>query len=438
MKRFGSATYGGKDDSLVDIELFGSSLTTSEPDLKGKTLWDLSASAQTQLIQIFNERYRDNESFTAALNSTYMLEDERPVPDYSEKDLRMVFTIRKLRDYTALHGTSLSGRYSPADRIEFLKFSLRVPEEYGLRFKSWNRYSTEYGELDIADISFSRSFEIEVDAEPGERSSFGTRRSLSRDEEQSLRSRYLVLNGSISDYKIEIEEEGTREIDLCGNVTADVRLGFPGFPERITIPVFSGPESGMVRGSATGESAAGIQVPVKLEFRRVMVPGLERVPDTIYALLDMEYVYRHVTRGWDTYQEWDDRVKYFRGKVSREIPVFTREDILPELFCIGTDLPERNEVKIAAPSGREQSLHFNSYGDAERFFDWLSVTLAGWPGEMSTGKPVAIGSGAIGRPQEGQVRPLMIGGYTLIFRGVALTGGRGFPEGNLRVLPVYY
>ncbi|RPI43305.1 MAG: hypothetical protein EHM46_04190, partial [Bacteroidetes bacterium] len=346
VKRFGYAVYHGEDNSLAGIELFESDLSTPEPGIPGKTLWDLSASAQTQLIQILHERYTDNGRFFSALNNTYLSEDVRPVPVYTEKDLQMVFTIRKHRDYGSIHGSSLSGRYSPADRIEYLKFSLSLPEECRLRFRSWNRFSTEYGQLDIADISFSRTIEIGTSAEPGERSSFSAGRSVNREEEQSIRSRYMILNGSINDYRIEIEEEGTREIDLCGNVIASVKLAFPEFPVLVAVPVFSPSAAG-----ETGEIPYGISVPVRLDLSMMTVPGIALLPDTIRALLEMEYVYRHVVRGWDTYQEWDDRVRYFRGKVTREVILFTRQEVLPTFHCIGSNRPGRADVKIMAPSG---------------------------------------------------------------------------------------
>ena len=69
-------------------------------DPPGKNLWDLSAGAQTQLIQILNERYPDNGQFTGALNREYMVDGSGPIVDFTSSKLRMVFTISKKKDYT--------------------------------------------------------------------------------------------------------------------------------------------------------------------------------------------------------------------------------------------------------------------------------------------------------------------------------------------------
>ncbi|MCK4745981.1 MAG: hypothetical protein KAT15_03060, partial [Bacteroidales bacterium] len=234
VKRFKSATYKGQDDSLVDMALFGARLDAPGVEMKGRNLWDLSASAQTQLIQILDGRYPDNEQFTGAMNQEYLVKGTDPVMDYTTSNLRMVFTISRKNDFSSIkEGT---GRFSPADRIEHLKFTLEVSPESNLHFTGWNRYTTEYGEIEIADVSFSRSLALETEYSD-ETAGGKAQGSFSRSEDQAVRSRYLKLNGSISGRKLEIEEEGTREIDLTGNVIADVSLEFDGFPERITIPL---------------------------------------------------------------------------------------------------------------------------------------------------------------------------------------------------------
>lgn len=356
VKRFKSASYKGEDDSLVDMALFGARLDPPGQEAAGKNLWDLSASAQTQLIQILDERYPDNEQFTGALNREYMLKGSGPVMDYTTSNLRMVFTISKTSDFSSIN--EAAGRFSPANRIEYLKFTLEVSPESNLHFTGWNRYTTEYGEIEIADVSFSRSLELE--AEYSDETAGGKAQgSFSRSEDQAVRSRYLKLNGSISGRKLEIEEEGTREIDLTGNVIADVSLEFDGFPERITIPLYTGgPEGDRAKVSA-------------LKFMDVMVPRMEDAPEAIMATLEAEYVYRHVESGWKTFQEWDDRVAYYSGTITRQIPLFERDEYVPALFCIGTDLDGKRALKTRSGTGQEYPLRFGSHAEASRFLDWL-------------------------------------------------------------------
>ena len=150
VKRFKSADYKGEDHTLVDVDLFSSGLDQPGVERDGKNLWDLSADAQTQLIRIFNERYPDNGQFTSVLNQEYLRSGGAYFTDFTRRDLGMVFTISKAKDYTALG--EISSRFSPADRIETLRFSLEIPPEYNLQFTGWNRYATEYGEIEIADM----------------------------------------------------------------------------------------------------------------------------------------------------------------------------------------------------------------------------------------------------------------------------------------------
>ncbi|MCK4748222.1 MAG: hypothetical protein KAT15_14330, partial [Bacteroidales bacterium] len=374
VKRFKSAIYVSGDNSPVDIELFPTRLDPEETGSVNRNLWDLSASAQTQLIQILNERYPDNVQFISSLSNEYPGDDEFISGDFTRKDLKMVFCISKNRDYAALNDAS--GKFSPADRIEYLIFTLEIPEKYNLHFREWNRHETQYGEIEIADVSFSRSVDLSADAAAGDWGDAGVKGSISRRENQSVRSRFLKLNGSISDRMIRIEQEGTREIDLTGNVIADVSLEFSGFPEKITIPLFAGEGD---EDSAPREVAA-------LKFVDVLVPRMEEAPDTIRATLVLDYVYRYVQSGWKTYGEWDDRVEYYTGTIIKEVPLFTSRDYLPSFYNIGIDYPEKHALRIRTGTDKEYPLQFRNYQDAKRFYDWL-MSLS----DPASGDPIRIG-----------------------------------------------
>ena len=404
LKRYRSATFAGEDNSLVEMDLFGYQLIPSGVSPEGKNLWELSANAQTRLVQILDERYPDNTRFIRALNQEYLTPESVPSYDFTRKDLRMVFTISKKRDYSVLKGGTLSGHFSPADRIEYLSFSLKIPENYSLHFTEWNRFVTEYGEIEIGDISFARNLDLEMESAFSDQVDMGGTGSLGRTEDQQIRSRYLKLNGSISDNTIEIVEEGTREIDLTGNVTVDVSVEFSPFPERIAVPLFS-PEQRT--GTDTTDVAA-------LRFLDVLVPRMEEIPDTIYGTLELHYVYRHVRSGWKTFQEWDDHVEYYTGSIRKKIPLFHRQDYVPSFYCIGTEGQDRKIVR-AGPA-RTYPLQFRSYSDASRFFDWLRghSDSREVPGDKIT-----------------------IGQDTLVFDGIPLTREQVSYETGLKVMPVY-
>jgi len=395
VKRFKTVEFKGEDNSLVGVELFSARISDEPVEVREKNLWTLSANAQTRLVQILDERYPDNEHFMSAMAGSFGTGEVLP-QELIRKDLRMVFTISRNRDYTLLNETR--GRFSPADRIEYLSLSLLIPESYKLRFHEWNRYVTEYGELDIADVSFSRNLDLSVDGSPLG-ADMGSEASLGRSEKQVVSKRYLKLNGSISDYRVVIEEEGTREVDLTGNVTADVSLLFDGFPEIVMVPVFTTVDDGSIVLSA-------------LNLVDVEVPAMSDAPDTIFADLSLEYIYRHVASGWNTYAEWDDKVEYYQGLISRKIPLFTRKDYLPRFFCIGSDQGGKDALKYWQTQEKEYLLQFRDRHDASRFLDWLQ------------------------NPARKQSDPVLIGSNKLLYKGESITPGE-VHEFHLKVLPVY-
>lgn len=365
VKRFKSAAYKGADSKLVEVELFHTRLSGEPALIQERNLWTLSANAQTRLIQILDERYPDNEQFVRMLSGSYG-SDAFEETEYIRKDLRMVFTVSKSRDYALLNDPP--GRFSPADRIEYFKLSLKIPDSYRLRFHEWNRYITEYGEIHIADVSFSTNLDLDLEGSPGGMD-LGTGASLGRNEKQALTRRYLKLNGSISDRQVVMEAEGTREADLTGNVTADISLAFDGFPELIMNPVF-----------IAGEEDTRILSDLK--FQDILVPAISDAPDTIFADLTLSYIYRHVQTGWNTYAEWDDRVEYYSGKTEKRVALFLKKDYLPPFYCIGTEQGGKNMLKLHQGPEREYLLQFSDRTEAVGFLEWLLVHARGQSGSM--------------------------------------------------------
>lgn len=415
LKRYNSIEPSGTDNNLADIDLFGLKLSRAKPENMNKTLWDLSADAQSQYIKILNSRYPDNEQFLQAMSFKYLKEDETlPPDDYVSKDLRLIFSVSKLRDYGKRYLSS-GFDLSPADRIEYLKISLTIPEDTRLRFTGWNMFSTEYGSVEIADISFSRNIELSpsgfISAENGESGgeiSTGGKSSVSRKEDQEIKYRYLKLNGRINKYKIEIEEEGVREIDLTGNISADVSLEFERSPEIMTAITGLQDSSGMFND------------PDKLMIRHTeaMIPSMENSMDTIYAELSMAYVFRNVLNGRKTFPEWDDRIKYYTGSITKTIPLFVSGDYVPEFYCIGiNNTPDRRDLlKVSSPGKMIYSIIFKNYSEASAFCEWLNNWL------MKT---------------ENKGNTLRIGEHTMKFMDNDVTGQLISDFSKFRIMPYF-
>jgi hypothetical protein len=415
LRRYSSEGPPLSDNSLAGVDLFGFTLSEARPEVSEKTLWDLSADAQAQFIKILNTRYPENKSFIEAMNFRYLNDLKLAASgDFVNKDLRMIFSVSRKHDYNNM--LSQAGvRLSPADRIEYLKIILSIPENSGIRFRDWNMYSTEYGSIDIGDVSFSRSLETEGSAtffsegkNSGSEIAGTTKSAVSRREEQEIRYRYLKLNGRISNNRIEMEEEGTRETDLAGNILADISMSFERFPLVLT------------RILNLRDSTGTLCEPYALEPEQIIVavPSKQKATDTIFADLSMDYVYRNVTSGDKTYPEWDDRICYCTGHTEKKIILFTPQDYMPDFFCIGTGNDEAGSgiIKIADTNEKEIALIFRTYEEADSFYEWLQ-DFCSVPGNMN--------------------KTIKAGKFTLRYMNDDLTCKMFKENGIFRTLPYY-
>ncbi|MGM0463659.1 MAG: hypothetical protein ACQEQW_03275, partial [Bacteroidota bacterium] len=110
LKRHAAAEYKGEDNSLATIDLFGYDLY-EQGDISGPgNLWELNATAQANLLEILDRRFPENESFIRALNNKYISagvggDNE----DYINKNLRLVLSVSKKRDYSSVGRTGRAG-----------------------------------------------------------------------------------------------------------------------------------------------------------------------------------------------------------------------------------------------------------------------------------------------------------------------------------------
>jgi hypothetical protein len=415
LKRYDSVQSSGTDNNLANIDLFGFEVSRARPETGIRTLWDLSADAQSQFIKILNSRFPDNEKFIKALSYEYLKPNTALIPDdYTSRDMRMVFSVSKRLGFGERNSPP-GFNLSPADRIEYLKISLTLPENPGVKFKSWNMFTTDYGSINIADVSFSRNLEIDASGlisagnkVAAEELSAAGKSSTTRKEDQGLQYRYLRLNGKINNKSIELEEEGTREIDLTGNIMADVRVEFDRFPEMLT-------EISGLKDS-TGHFNASEKL--LLLNSETFIPDMKHIKDTIFADLRMDYLFRNVLKGQKTFPEWDDRVKYVKGRVSKRIPILTSSDYVPEFYCIGTNMPpnERKVIKLTASGNREYDVIFDSRAEATAFYDWMVHYFSQLPNK---GKQLKIGE------------------FVLRFADSDLTNDVFFMHAGLKVMPCY-
>jgi len=373
LKRYRSASQTGNDNTLADADLFSSRISATNSLQTKKTLLDLTAEAQAQFIRIMNTRYPDNGSFLNSLYFEFLPAANDPVQtDYIKKDLRMVFSVSRKRGYHDSKGAPL---LTEADRLEYLKLTVVLDEPF-VKFTGWNMYTTEYGSVEIGDVSFSKSLGTDLSASiPVKINSIksdlspSVNAAISRKEDQQVKYRYIKLNGKLNDTVLVMEEEGTRETDLTGNIIADVSIRFRSAQEYVT------------RIYNLYDSAGKITPPGKLILKSsiVEIPDVEFPQKEIGAKLILDYVYRNVTGGSKTFPEWDDRIKYYTGHREKHISLLRDADYVPAFFGIGTGqgTAKKELVSLAGRDGSSYRLMFASYSEAADFCKWLKEWLAG-------------------------------------------------------------
>jgi hypothetical protein len=366
----------GQDEDSLRVRMDISDSRISEPAPSGsyKSIWDLKNDGQKELLNILHQRFKDNDKFIDAVNNQFLADEGGGgTIDYVKKDVRIVFSISRWHPYDLI-GAKAYG-FSPADRIEYLKYRLSLDDPNStIKFTSWNKYGTAYGSINIADVSWQQTLSAEADAGSVatliNNNSAGAMvgASASKGESQKVRYRYIQLSGSISDHALQLESEGTREIDLAGNVLVDVTMEFDAFPEVL-----------YELSKAKNDSGIFLQPDqVQLNESIALVPRETTIHD-IKAILTYDYAYRHVESGDKTFYEWDDKVKYFTGTVSKEVTLMKAKDILPPFCCIRflSDYSQqgKNFIKVrnlAAGLGvQEANLAFPNQSCASTFITWL-------------------------------------------------------------------
>jgi|GEM_PF-1087047 len=422
VKRYKSIKSSSLDNNnLVTVDIFGTKVEATKEEDNSKSLWDLNAEGQAEFIKTLSTRNPDNDKFSTSLNSKYLKPKDKQVTDYTSKDLKMIFSIGKKRDYTNIDKTTST--YTLADRIEYLSMKITIPSSIKLKFLKWNKFITEYGSVDIAGVTFNKSFEAtagmgisnsftrnktgenrttsNVNGFTPEISSTGT---ISNSETQNVKYRYVSLNGKLNDKEIMLEQEGMREIDLNGNIVIDVNLKFDETPETLSL----------IEGYKTATGTYNTPDKLKMILYTAMVPVVAGLPTSIDAKLEYKYAYRHVAKGEDTFYEWDDVVEYKTGTAEKTITLFTKQDYqknyVPDFYNIsriGEDATTaNNRTRIAvidSTTSIPYEMIFSSLASAREFWEWLVKYT---PATADMDKPIVLNTFQLTLRSDGNDTPL--------------------------------
>jgi len=355
-----------KKDSLnglckpyIAIDLFSS--TEIEEKDSEKMLWNLGGEGQAALINKLSERYKDNNAFKKELDNKYLKQPENT--DYTTKKVKIILTVDKLTD---LNPQSKS--FSLADRIQYLHLNLSFNNPK-VSFKKWNKFETEFAEIELGDVSFEKSFESTFDI--GNDATIGkveAKGGLTKSESLKLKNRIATLNGKFSKDSLVLNETGALGIDLNGNVIIEATIQF-----KDTTAYFA--EFSNLRNSK------GEYLPVDsvdLDMRKIRIPN---IPDdqSLTANLKYDYTFRHVTKNAATFPEYDDDVILIDSKGEKDsISILDLDEIKPDRYLIFGDKQLEDYIGLeyyddnTKSSNKHQiELWFSAEEKAIEFYTWL-------------------------------------------------------------------
>lgn len=364
VKRYRTVKYQNYKDSLntvpfVDISVFSSRIENKKTSDNSKSLWDLDGEGEAKLLEILHKRNDSNEAFITTLEKKYLKPKNNLITDFSTQNLRLVLSISKNRNYGGLKST-----FSLADRIEYLKIKIKN-NDANIHFTKWNKFETEYGTLNIGDVTFNESVTLSgglnasrtttkanSTASATDSSSFGTTAVVTPSatisgtngiqEVQKLGYRFLALNGKIASDSLVLEQEGIRDIDLAGNIILDVEIKFDVLSTE-TFFQFEGFEN-LKKGNQKIS-----RLEVKLPEYRNLTKSYLAQEEEIRLPIEYNYVYRHVTnsKGAKTFYEWDDDVVYYEGKKEKiDNLIMRQKDYMPQIYYVGMENETENTIGL--------------------------------------------------------------------------------------------
>lgn len=379
LKRYSSLEESTTNNNLVKISLLPVTISEASQTVINKTAFDLSERGQAALLA-----NKSNEQSFEILNQKFQ-EQQRvksKTMDLSSKNVRITFSISRDPNFDKLN-------FNAFDRIENLKYTFELAPSINndVKFTKWNKYTTEYGTLDIGTLEYNQSFTANLDV-TGEVGANYSSKSLeniddsnstessttlgpklsatgkmgyskSQKENQSVKQRYIQLTGEFAKRKFSIHQQGNRETELAGNVSIDLTLSFP--KDEIRITTFSNLfDDKLIRKEAKD---------VSLNLVRYFIPDLSSVTGDVVGKLSYSYSIRNIIKNANTFVEYDDKIRYINGERKEDNLVLIEKD----------DLKTNSYYLILGKStlqlNNSETIQFLDFEQALEFKNWLLQTL---------------------------------------------------------------
>ena len=387
----GGAVEMNDDKAVADVSFFVSSYSDNISKDSIITIFNLKGEGQAALIQAFKENNdKSHQQLTDLLNKQFQKSDDPGFIDIRHKKMTIVFSVFQ-KDFYA----QIKKLLSAGDRLENIRISLTLENNNAkvVNFESWDKFVTQYGQFNIAGLTFSRATEVNVSpsltiggvtASAGSYDNKGTYQ-----ETDSLQKRYIVTTGYLDNSALTIEQSGTPQVDLKGNTSISLAVFFP-FTSTTTYVSFDE----LVKENGQFQKPDK----VKMNLLLVNIPQLQK---DVTAKVKMDYTLRHIIKGDTTFNESDDDVIYYYGhtKDYRIESFIKKDDVVPPTINITSGGERLGLYDVVTKKYHE--IIFNNLLQAESFLEWIANIVPHEPGQVKLGNYfLTVGFKAVRDPNE--------------------------------------
>ena len=284
----------------------------------------------------------------------------------------------------------------PGERIQWLKITLTLSDTAS--FKSWDQLETKYEKIDVGKIASSSSNTFGVNASLSNSNtlvdttldklsdtknlarslapSVSATRSLT--EEVNLAERYINISGFMTDQTLTIVREGTKGIDLQGNILTDVTM-------KINVPDTQG--DFYLKLSNLKDKTGKFKKLDSVNYQ--LQPIKIAPPNKVNGTLKYQYIYRSFVdpsaRYAMTISEHDDKVVMKTGEGVGKINLISKQDFAQiwQVKLNSVSLHYSNEHGKAA-------INFATVNDAREFLSLLKNKVPAAANTVSIGKELNV------------------------------------------------
>ena len=401
LKRYKKIIPSKVDNDIVTMTVVSNKITaptTSSSEVVHKTIFDLSTNGQQSVLNT-----RNLDEVEKLLNKKYQ-ETEKEKKSYIESNLstiRLTFSIGRNVDYKLI-----DDQFNAYDRIEFLQYSFKLDPKFNeVTFDKWNKYNTEYGSLDIGSIEYNRTFTGNIDANYGVEASTNSKSinnsedengnkitteqnnnskasagitgklgyTNSKKENQNIKNRYVQLSGILKKDEFEIIQQGNREIDLAGNVSIEMTVKLP--IEDIYFCNF--------KNLFNEEDLPSPITSVKMSVKLNRIPDRNILKNGLFGTLNYNYAVRHIVKNANTIFEYDDKIQFITGKVSKaNVTILSNEDVTTPIYFLSFKIDNQDKSLQFFNGVNPMTIHFKSYLEAKDFRTWLINSIGGLTSDL--------------------------------------------------------